>query len=710
MKKNVFNWMLMAAVACGLSLSTVACSDDDKDDASGTEQRSDIDPLDTDEARTAFRWLCALATPDGFDSHWQSKTWEPAIGQASENSQFTRLVVVEDLAEAKSLFADLADVETAQIGQKLTVNGGAAGTMTWTASAEGAENLAVVEVSSRIMPHLQKLVYCTQEQTGKNASMRGTAYYRFGDVVVDHEGYYWVCVRPSFAPKKDDSHWINIYNATSKGNKPGADQFEAKRPMHEGYIYDEYNHVPKYNNKTILLPTKLPYEREHIYNLNNLVWALLNPQKYTEMAHNNQYIGLGGFNYDFHGTNFVKAVAKFWDQVPEGYRHTVWELLFGLSRDEMSTLTELNFFYQGYRWWWGETPDFWIYKSTGYQNAKSGSESSDKVTNINVVTNGFDIRRYAGDPEADRGAGFEEHFVRNAQNEVLKGYWVVRYKSGDQLCLNGSRYDPYNKVSACEDVYRFNKKTGYPVGANEPQEQDGEIMVEEDSAIPEVGDVLAINGKFYKSESVAHNEGTEAIAMVVCVNNATPVEAGTDYYGLAMALEDVENGEFFPWGDNNSLDKTCPGEGGMVSPDQRARLADVLNGLSVTARLANHVCNATHNHSVAARVYNMQHAVTDQKEQAKFSRWFIPSSGQFILACRNMGYTWNGTAFTGNGQWKWGTALGWDDLARINGNHMTCTTSTGEAPSFYTFIDDAIELTPMTREVSVRPMLAFKKR
>ncbi len=38
-----------ATLVCGLSMTVTACSDDD-DDNNGQEQRSDIDPLDNDEA------------------------------------------------------------------------------------------------------------------------------------------------------------------------------------------------------------------------------------------------------------------------------------------------------------------------------------------------------------------------------------------------------------------------------------------------------------------------------------------------------------------------------------------------------------------------------------------------------------------------------------------------------------------------------------
>ena len=91
------NFWLMAAMVLSLSLSFTACSDDDDDNNGSEQKKDDVSPLDTDEARVAWRWLCALTNAEGFDTNWKSKTWEPTVGQASENSQYTRIVVVDDL-------------------------------------------------------------------------------------------------------------------------------------------------------------------------------------------------------------------------------------------------------------------------------------------------------------------------------------------------------------------------------------------------------------------------------------------------------------------------------------------------------------------------------------------------------------------------------------------------------------------------------------
>lgn len=724
--KKVTNWMLMVALVCGLSLSVTSCKDDD-DNNTSEQKKDDVSPLDTDDARVAFRWLCVLAGVDKLDDNWQSKQYEPIVGDASQNNAFTRIIVVKDLQEAQEDFSKLADKTCAQLASMQIIDGGAAGTMKWTPSKAGEQNLAVVEVNSRIMPHLQKLIYCTPDQKGENSwfgdNLKGTAYYRLGDVIRDQDGYLWVCVRPAFAPDKEYSHWINIYNASRYGNKYDATGKEVvnRCPMLEENVYDKYDRSEKYGlNVTIKLPTQLAYDREHIYNLNNLLWALLKPQAYYDAAIANKQIGLCGFNYDYHGKNFLAKVSQFWNEVPQGgYKYNIWEMLLGRSRDQFDNLQQMNFFYQGYKWWWGETPDFWIYNSKGYVKTlgETGSESGDKVTNINVVkdpeTNqrGFDITRYAGDPNSNQYAGFKPQFSMTG-NDVHEGYWVVRYKRGDKLGTKGSKYDPYNKISGCQDVYVYNVKTGHGYGADVPQEQDGEIIVEKPNAdLPEVGYLIGDDGLFYKDEEAVSKVQRQAVAVVVCVNNATPVEAGTDYYGLAMAVEDTYQGEEYEWADEASRDKNCFGDGAIVSPEQRSRLAEVMNGLAVTTRLATHVCGAMHSHPAAENIYKMSHPILEDANKANFSRWFIPSSGQFIMACKSMGFTWNGTTFTGAGHWNWG---GYKDMfgspaGDLNGEYFTATASTNNNPSIWCFDEQSIFEKPMTTSMRMRPMMAFKK-
>ena len=61
----------MAALLCGLSLGFASCKDDDDDNNNTSGQRNeDAAPMDTEEAETAWRWLCALTDATELESNW----------------------------------------------------------------------------------------------------------------------------------------------------------------------------------------------------------------------------------------------------------------------------------------------------------------------------------------------------------------------------------------------------------------------------------------------------------------------------------------------------------------------------------------------------------------------------------------------------------------------------------------------------------------
>jgi len=618
MKKNVLNWLLMAAMVCGFSLNVTSCKDDD-DDKTSEQRRDDADPLDTDEASTAFRWLCVLADATTLDDNWQKKTYEPTIGQASENNEYTRLVIVKDLAEAKVQFAKIANLDVNQLGSTQTVNGGAAGTMTWTPSKEGAENLAEVAVNSKIMPHLQKLIYCTEAQVGSNGllwdSMKGTAYYRFGDVVKDAEGYYWVCVRPSFAPDKGDSHWINIFNAAESGGG---------KTMPAANVKDTWNNLAKYNNQTIKLPTKLSYDREHIYNLSNLIWALINPEAYAQANVGISDGALGGFDYKYHGEKFLKAVGQYWEEKIDGY--TIWEKLFNHTGAEMQKLKYMHFFYYGYSWKWGNSGYCYRYSSQKYEPHYYGKVSDDEEE-FEFVDRGFDITYYANTPDS-KDTPFNR-FTTDAEGKHA-GTWVVRYMRGDKLKKNGT-YSPYIDLGFT-DVYRFNQKQGIAAGENvKPMEEDAVKDPSDNKKNVNNGEVIGYDGNFYKNaKACTQSTGKDPVAIVVVTNETHRVEAGTDYNGLAISLNPVTaETAFGAKGEECTVTKctTIPA------------IPGILNGLASTTTLKNG-CGKNHNHPVAKALSNVNSTLTAAvRQKASMSDWFIPSVGQWQLALQAMGVT-----------------------------------------------------------------------
>ena len=360
----------------------------------------------------------------------------------------------------------------------------------------------------------------------------GTRYGRFGDVIMDPEGYYWVCVRPSFAPingeckSKGDSHWINIFNASYEGDGRG---------LPETNIKASWNKLQKYDKRTILLPTGLSYSREHIYNLTQLVWALIDPGKYEGICANHPEAALGGFPYTYNGKKFLRTVAAYWDELD------IWNKLFNHSYKDMKNLDEINFFYQGYSWTFGETGYCWLYTSNGYQNSYTGKESNDKKQ-FNFARNGFDITHFAYSSTVE--LPWKNFYEKD--NGKYRGTWVVRYKKGDDLMTAG-KYDYYEPITSSRglvnETYRYNEKKGINAGAEVVPETDETFVKPEKEFRVNTGSIIGSDYGLYSGLADAYAAGVQPIAIVVIApdpfGGSIEVEYGSNYHYMAIALADV---------------------------------------------------------------------------------------------------------------------------------------------------------------------------
>ena len=620
--KKTLNWMLMAAVVLGLSMSIASCKDDDNDKGNKEEQLA----ADNDLDNTAWRWLTKLAGLQEMPDNWEKNTYEPTVGNASENNALTRIVIVNDLDEARRKFADLTDAGIDEIGENYTVNDKGIGTMTWTVTGNDVPNLAEVTVNTKFIPHLQKIVYCTEEQTGENGlfstKVKGTCYYRIGDVIQDSEGYYWVCVCSSFQQhNKVESHWMNIFNASESGNYNGK-----KVPIPEKNICADWNNKEKYDNKTLMLPTKLSYSREHMFNLCNIFFALKDPDNYIYWSDKYNKIGLGGFSNFYHGKQFIENLKFFWA------KHHIWEKLFSYPEEEMMNFSTINLLYRGYSWKWLTTnPTVFIYSSSGYSTELFGSVSKDE--NVYEWKNGFDVRLAANDPDADQSAKPNKIW---GSGDNQKGMWVVRYKTGDDLCTSG-KYDRYKPIKGCTEVYCYNKEKNIKVGEETSPETENNFVPFEIPHLdkPTVGCVLCSNGLFYKNLSVAKSSGFKPVATVVCLNGKNYVdEDNRQYNGLAIALDAKE----VKWA--GGLYEHCSPKSIRSWSDKD--LVNYLGGIQGTKLLAEGCKGQGHVHPAAklcADGFDYLLSPEIRKEKG-FSEWFMPDVGQWILAMTSLGLTY----------------------------------------------------------------------
>ena len=655
--KKVFPWRsqlcIMHYALCILMVSTLTMSCKDDDDKNTSEQRNeDADPLDTDEAETAWRWLSALSSAESLDANWATKTYEPTVGIASENNANTRIVVVNSLDEAKTKFASLSGAAVGELGGEKTINQPGVGKLTWTPSKANAQNLAEVIVDTKLIPHLQKIVYCTHDQIGQNGlfsdNVRGTAFYRLGDVVKDKEGFYWVCVRPSFAPDKGKSHWINLFNGNVDKGMPKAN------------IYSKYNKVEKYSNRTILLPTQLKYSREHMTNLSNLFFALLDPSNNYSEKLGNDNVGLCGFDYQYHGKKFLTNVAQFWDDTKVDGK-TIWEVLFNNTHESLKSTQKMILLYKGYRWRIGTTGYVWEFTTEpGFNKTIPGSEDGDMKL-YSFGDRGYDITRYSGNSFADTSVENPQQFGSTRQY-----YWVVRYKTGDELMVNGS-YSPYETLNGCTDIYRYNQKTGKETH-NDLETEDNVAEAITALRTPVVGCLVGEDGKFYANKKAADALGVKPEAMVVYLGGNKRVEHGKNYNGLAIALQDLNNGTKYKFCEQEVKGKVC-----SDNAPTNDYVPNRYTGLAQTEQLK----NATHSHPAATAAWGAP--IADG-----FSNWFIPSTGQWALAMESMGfgkYVKTDQKLFGryiykfdllnDGKWLWEEA-GIPEAA-LNGDYMTTT-------------------------------------
>ncbi len=466
--KQKLNLWLLAALLCGMSMSVTSCKDDDKDsNGSGTDSGTDtevMDANDTPERQMAWRWLWSLTDAEVLTDNWDQQQYEATFGEASKNYANTRVIFVRDMDDARTVFSSVTGCDPDELKSARTFSAGDYGQMAWSPSPQGEKHIATVQVSSRLMPRLERIIFCTPDQADDNASIKGTCYYRLGDVIEDKEGYYWVCIRPSFSQNKaDESYWVNIFNAnpeTGKGEQTG------KTPgVPKDNIFSKYNH--KYNGNGILLPTALKSERKHMYLLSNLIQALLSPEDYKEKV-GTQGKGLCGFDYQYHGVNYLTRVNQYW------IKHGIWEKLFNSTYSKLKEVSNLYFFYNGYHWSVGSTAGFWIYTSSshGYQSKYTGSmDDDDTLFEMKEEGSGFDIHKFAHDPNYDKttdGLPRGANWAPRVQSSGGSSYFVVRYRSGSQI---DKTYNPMKNMTGVWDTYRYNYETKTLAGSDVETEQ-----------------------------------------------------------------------------------------------------------------------------------------------------------------------------------------------------------------------------------------------
>ena len=94
--KKIFAFGLMAALVCGISMSIASCKDDN--DSKSEEQQAEEQKAQATKALKFYDVVSHLADLSAMDdATYESQTFEPIIGEESQNDPLTRVVATNNM-------------------------------------------------------------------------------------------------------------------------------------------------------------------------------------------------------------------------------------------------------------------------------------------------------------------------------------------------------------------------------------------------------------------------------------------------------------------------------------------------------------------------------------------------------------------------------------------------------------------------------------
>ncbi|MGN1211626.1 MAG: hypothetical protein ACI4TM_08055, partial [Candidatus Cryptobacteroides sp.] len=161
-----------------------------------------------------------LAGLDILPEGWEIMEFRPAIGTvADEAKPFERSVIVASYEGAEQYFLNITtDEHTVSSGNGWTWSYEGVGSMNFT-KVGSADCYAYADVALVQMPTLTRINFVPETAVGDNAKFDGTPYYGAGDVMMDKDGVYWICVRPSAGPLRKEYAYFVTFDLNQKNYK-----------------------------------------------------------------------------------------------------------------------------------------------------------------------------------------------------------------------------------------------------------------------------------------------------------------------------------------------------------------------------------------------------------------------------------------------------------------------------------------------------------
>ena len=518
MKKKLYGG-LTAVLALCLTFTLAGCKDD-KEPSEEDKQQQAEEQADKDMADAATFWsVVGQLTDTPMPDNWQNATYEPSIGEPDGTNSAVRIVNCADEESAAASASDLLGTSITTATQSYTYQNDLVGTLTY--HKTGGTSLATVDVTIPRMPGLSQIVYKTPEQIGENASFKGTAYYRFGDVVKklnkDGEYDYWICVRPCLSfVSKTDSHWMTL-------SKLPSDYLKSQEKTVNG---NKFKHQ---------MPKNLANNSDHMQNMAEMVYAMTCPTDWAyNLGTNKGYQKLKYFkdlNYEkyfkYNNEWFFTKVANGW----EAHDGDLFQTIFGLSREDLKAHVQAKGFAMVYGNATISSNDITltVYKYDGTNlKTKSSVKSTGKWDYA-----AFDINQL-----------MSKHYIDNEMVVADDGrYWVARYATGETLAKgsDATKFDTYKKMPNCEDVFVYNRdvehfdmteetlKATEPKVAGEHGNQKGYYQL---------GDIIKYNNRYYVCAS---NHDINGTARFITLNDQATHTTKTFpwKHDFGMTTEDV---------------------------------------------------------------------------------------------------------------------------------------------------------------------------
>lgn len=213
MNKLIYPLSIISAIAA----ITISCNKNNPEGGLTPEEKAEAAAMD--KLNVCQSVLRPLAGLDELADGWESKQFEPAIGVVTDEAKPTeRSLIVSNYEGAEQFFLSITtDDHTVGSGNGWTWSYEGVGSMTLT-KVGSADCYAYADVALVQMPDLTRINFVPETAVGDNAKFDGTPYYGAGDVMMDKDGVYWICVRPSSGPLRKEYAYFVSFTLDAKKN------------------------------------------------------------------------------------------------------------------------------------------------------------------------------------------------------------------------------------------------------------------------------------------------------------------------------------------------------------------------------------------------------------------------------------------------------------------------------------------------------------